>query len=659
MNLASSLNPSACQTLSDHLTDSAHADLMTTLRSYGTSPSESHSAVLKDLLHDYAEMSLGSLKGRLAWPLAVGSGKTQSIISFIGALDRLGLNDVSVLIAQEKVEALCDTKRDLIAKGVPAEEIGLAHSKRYDPNAARAFRDHGTPLPEGYASEPSSFPLSGTYEQSRRSAGSFRYLLLTHSLLKARQDLSQFNTYRDRDRNLIIWDESLIKSRGRNMDLRSIQDGLLLARGRLDEALGDAPAIQDPAARRAVEFIEFCLKELQRHEGTTERLPEKTDDELKDFSEGLQRLMLTGAGNRNREHFGQLKDFLGFTQDPLRFVSTGQGKGIITYDLLIPAELQNVIVLDASYVIRELEKQDKSIKFAPSFRQTKGFCNVTVRQLKFNGGRNTMKDAVKADGPLVKTVVDYVSDLPETEGVILFTYKQRPGDRKSHEEILKSALKRAGVDIDATAEFEINGQSIKKPRFVWLCWGNETGLSKHSYCRNVLMVGIYRRSHLDLSAALAGQKESLDHQKVDDHSLIKEVERTEMFHSLMQAIGRGSCRETVDGEARPMRAAFIGKESFDDLFRETLPGVRLEEWRSEYLKEEDGLIHRSSITLKATLDKLPADQLKVSSTALKREAGLNGVAKQTFTLALTKALRDSGEWVRGLRSVVRVEHAAI
>lgn len=60
-----------------------------------------------------------------------------------------------------------------------------------------------------------------------------------------------------------------------------------------------------------------------------------------------------------RELRDELLEFLSISQQPLRLVYVqgkgGNGEGVITYLPKVPDELRRIVILDASYLIREVE----------------------------------------------------------------------------------------------------------------------------------------------------------------------------------------------------------------------------------------------------------------------------------------------------------------
>ncbi len=106
------------------------------------------------ILGTMTQMAQGELRGRWAFGLPTGMGKTKSIEAWIATVNDAGLDHVSVAVAASKVEALCEMKRSLLDLEVPATKIGLIHSKRYDPGKVEAVK-RGEREAENYATEPS------------------------------------------------------------------------------------------------------------------------------------------------------------------------------------------------------------------------------------------------------------------------------------------------------------------------------------------------------------------------------------------------------------------------------------------------------------------------------------------------------------------------
>src|SRR5947209_856795 len=84
------------------------------LERYGNRLGSLHREALRQLAAGLTQLAFGELKGRLAFPLNCGLGKTQSVIAFCAALSQLQCSHIGVAVAASKVEALCEVKRDMI-----------------------------------------------------------------------------------------------------------------------------------------------------------------------------------------------------------------------------------------------------------------------------------------------------------------------------------------------------------------------------------------------------------------------------------------------------------------------------------------------------------------------------------------------------------------
>lgn len=640
----------------DLLTHNAHRALLTTLEHFGNELSDEHKRALEHLLWTYTDMALGvAAARRVAFPIAVGGGKTQSIVAWCSALYQMGYRHVGVLVAANKVEGLCDLKRDLIKQGIPAECIGLRHSYGYDTATARAYLEAGAELPPRFASLPADVG----------EPSSFQFLLVTHERLRAASDITENTAHKNGERRLCIWDESLIKSEARCMDAFDVESDTRGVQAAIAGLFAKDEARHDDTARAAIAYIERALAILseeltaQREEGRAAqvvRLDPCTADELGGYDKALRRVYLRGKGQtRKREELETLTRFLSFCQEPLRIVSTSQGDGFITYDIVVPPELKRVVVLDASYVVRDLERMDDALEIAEGYENIKRFSNVTVYRVKHRSGRNTMDRAVRHNSPTVREVVEIVKGMPETEAVLVWTFKQRKPWHTDPADTIKHALRLSGVDVDATvpvSRWAPDGvKTEQRPRFVWMHWGQETSISKYSYCSNQVFLGVYRRSHLDLSAAIAGQRDNLLTPDLTQ-ALIRRVELSEMFHAFYQAMGRGSCREITKGEAKAMRAWLFAVEDFESLATVAMPGLIWKTRKGEHIVDESKA-GKVSDRIAAHLQSLPEHVLRVSTRRLKQDARLSAVPRMTWLRALGEALRRNKEWTLEERSIVR------
>jgi hypothetical protein len=325
--------------------------------------------------------------------------------------------------------------------------------------------------------------------------------------------------------------------------------------------------------------------------------------------------------------------------------------------LVVPAELETIAILDASYPIRDLEKMDKSILLGGKFSQgMKRYEQVRIHHLKAPSGRDSMtKDFSNAgmeNRKVSSEVCNLVAGIPGDEGVIIFTFKQSEGTlgekkKVDFKEQLRKDLTASGVDIRAKLQ---EGDSIVD-RLIFLTWGQETSLSQYSYASHVVFAGVLHRGHLSLASSMVGQADDI--LSPITASDIKEVLTSEIAHSVYQAMSRGSCRRITGNQACKMDAWLIhNSEDIRPRIEEVMPGVKWVPWKGKYLTST----HTQSAisqTITNYLSQLPPSLEKVSISSLKKVLALTKVPPTTFTRAMREALEDSSEWKMEKLSLVR------
>lgn len=607
----------------EQLTLKAQEKLLTLLQGYGNDPGAEQCSALLQVLYTYTSMAMGTLEGRFAFPLATGLGKTQSIVAWLSTVYGLGHTHVSLSVCASKVEALCDLKRDLVANGIPESKIGLLHSYRFDPRVASKYlQGELSELPLDHASAPS-------IEASEAEA--YQFLLVTHNRVKGRGSLETFNTFQGRPRDLMIWDESLLVSDSRcisRLDLKA------------ECAALDIYSEKSPALKPVVVYLQSCIEviedEIQHQREGHEARPLEVPpvENLRSFKEAL----------KTRKGADTLRAFLNICQEPLRVVDTQEEKGIIYYDIVVPSELKNIVILDASYPIRELEQIDRSIQLDLQSNGGITYENVKVHHLRHSSSRTEMTRQFKLkqeDRAVSNEVIDVVKSIPESEGVLIFTFKERDG-----------------VDFKKTLERDLRAAKVTselpegRARFVFLTWGQETSISKFSYCSNVIFAGVLHRSYLDLAGCVVGQEDNLLHPISNED--LKRVRMSEMAHCLYQAMCRGSARILKSGSASPIKVWLIHKDKkIRKLLNTVMPGLQWVKWNPRHLVGQ-GKIMDVAEQIEEHLEQMTQD--KVSTSQLRKTLGLKEIPRQTWNHALAAALEEL-PWELEGRSLVRVTAA--
>ena len=449
----------------------ASARLIALLESpeYGNRLSEDHKTALMAILGTMTEMAQGVLRGRWAFGLPTGMGKTKSIEAWIATVNAAGLDHVSVAVAASKVEALCDMKRSLLALGVPENKIGLIHSKRYDPKKVEAV---GRGEAEGYATEPSVGPDR-------------QFMLVTHQRVRGCA-VDGFNLYQGKPRDLMLYDESLLVSDSVGIPINLLKGAVGYLSGRYEGSAKHEAVIAFMTECR--DQVTGELARLKDGVGGTGvmRFPVCSPETIEEHRAVLGKSVMMDMAH-------QLLDIV--DQD-IRVIPTAQG-GVVAYSVSVPEEIKNILVLDASQPIRKLVHLDPTIKDAekllPQIKRIgvplsrlKKFDRVTIKQMFAGGGRASMERSfaqVRAeDRKVSKAVLEVVSAIPADEAILIFTYKLRAADKTNFRRILLGDLQDGGVDIDAMVKTE-GGQ---KPRINVATWGMETALNCFAHCEHVI-----------------------------------------------------------------------------------------------------------------------------------------------------------------------------
>lgn len=608
------------------LTEQSFATLERYLASKGNKLSDQHRAALHALVGLFTASARGRLRGRWAFGLPTGMGKTSAIVAWCATLAELQLTGVSVAIAASKVEALCELKRAMIEQGVPANRIGLLYAD------------------------------GGTYSEPRTADNDDRQIMLvSHARVRSGVGLKRFNLYRERARSLLIYDESLIVSDARALSVRDLRGarGYLTAAYGKDETLSNLLGYLGSALAAIENALELACRVTG--EATLVDLPEIGEDDVVRFGQLLPAHPVVAP----------FRHLLDLARETLRVIPSDDG-GAVWYQIAVPAELENIVVLDASYPIRELAHADKTIRDAEQhlpevqglgvpLSQLKGYGAVTLRQLFVPGGRETMRKDFgrdRWDRRTTSEVVEVVTSVPADEAVLIFVFKKRPGERVDYRAVTLGDLENAGIDTSAQILVMQDGVAKLQPRINVVTWGMETSLNSYAHCRHVILAGVLHRSALDLAGSFVGQSDDLRSNVSPDR--LRSIMLSEVCHVIYQALSRGSCRVIDDGKARPMTGWIMHRDdAIQPKLSEVMPGCVWEEWTPTHPDSQPGVVATTTARLVAYLNGLPPTVDRIAVRKLKLEAGLGHVASRSFTRAV-QGVRDHAAWTSEGRSLVRL-----
>lgn len=542
-------------------------------------------------------------------------GKTSAIIAWCAALAKLGHDHISVAVSASKIEALCTLKRDMIAAGIPEDRIGLLYSD------------------------------GGRYSEPRTDDNTDRQIMLvSHARVRSSVGLERFNTYRGKVRDLMIYDESLIACDAKGVAARELKAAVAALKVLSEKREGAAAMCSylDDALHAIDDALEKAKTNSQPQ---MVRLVPPVEGSLEEYRALLPR----------RGSMAPVETLLDLAQEDLRVVPTSEG-GAVWYDVAVPRELSNVLVLDASYSIRELCKADATIKDAEvhlgavkrigvSLSQLKDYSDVELRQLFIGGGRDSMeRDYSKApwDRRVTKEIVEVVKAIPADQSVLVFVFKGRAGG-PDFARITLSTLEQAGVDTKA----KVDG----KDRVSVVTWGMETSLNCYAHCQNVVLAGVLHRSTLDLAGVYLGQRDDIRANVTGD--TIKRLVNSEVCHCIYQALSRGCSRVIDNGKARPMRGWIIHKDiAIQKTLSTVMPGAKWLDWKSQHGGQCAHVTAKTAQAIVDYLGELPEEVTKVSTKVIRAVIGAGALARDIWADSVRAALSETA-WHRVGHSLAR------
>lgn len=609
--------------------------LIATLEHHGNTVSADHRTAVAAIPELAEKILLGELRGRFRVGLPCGMGKTTAVRSILRAVHRLNL-PYRLAVACSKVEELCALKRTLVnEEGIPADLIGLQHSYIHDPRRTQQGVD-------GYASMPSE----GHDRQ---------FLLVTHANVQS--DTGAFKAWMQ-DRDLVLFDESLIVGRAHTLNLMSEDAPCVVGEwGDLQARARHFPELA-PCAEWFAGVVAKLEGEASGHEGAEVRIIKLEPPDVS-LTASFKRLRLLAS-----ERVPNLLRLLELIEnaEELRVFSQNSGKqSLVTYRTTVPEELQNVIVLDASDPIRELVHHDARMRriedVLPSlerFRHVPGGISSVKHhaRVRFHfasdaGGRRAMteqfrdSDNAKAIGKLVRLIKS-----KPTESFLIFTYKDRDNVKFGREII--AALEKAGIQYpqlgnDGRARLNVE------------TWGRETATNEYAHCDNVVLLGVVFQPEESIAGRFLGQVDDIRSSKLA--SELHKLKYGECAHSIYQAINRGRMRQVdvVDGvaQAKPCNVYVWHRDGeLENRLAPVLRGVPTwQPWREE---GEDLGAADVALLIRTKLEELDRDGVsRVSSRALKADVGPT-VPSKTWKRARDIALQAS-PWVLSGSSMVRIQ----
>lgn len=607
------------------LTRHAHRRLVSFLEETGNVISPDHSIALRTLCEAFFAMGNGDIEGRWAVGLPTGAGKTSAAIECMATLHHTGNTEMSVVVSAGRIKALWDMKHGLMAAGVREHKIGLLYV-----DGKNAKDEKGKPLP-GYLP-----PIASTEGDTKQ------FLLISHQRTSQRDSLHEFSTFQGKPRSVVVYDESMLISEVGHFNVHDLCQALAGCAAKFQLDVRSKPELATITAwlqeyHRAVSaaYVGYDMEGLNELQTTPLTL---SMEEHVEYTEQFK-----------AEYAEILREFVAVAHLPKRLLR-GMTTAAITYQITIPPELKNILVLDASYAIRMIVNEGITLRNAEElhsckrlgvkFDQIKSFENVTVKRMVQHGGRNSMANK-KSRGKMKNALLEAVkviADIPKDEKVLVFVYKDK--ENVNPGKYLQNCLGDKGL--------------FDSKRIFIETWGNETSSNDFRECKHVLLIGILHRNSTELHAQYLGEQDNLM-LRVNEEK-VNAICISERVHRAYQALSRGACRVMGDGgKALPMTGYVIEvEEALETELSKVMPAVKWERWESIHTKKTAHGVLQTSL-VKQILEALTrSGSASLTSRWLKKELGVVGVFT-TWQKALKTALGQNHQWKQEGQRLIRVK----
>jgi hypothetical protein len=518
---------------------------------------------------------------RVAWSVAVGGGKTLCAASLcreaVDALDRdpeaVEAHSRGVLYSASSLALLVNMKKALAEMGVPDRLVGVFHS---NPKAR-------VDLPSIKASELGNYPILLCTQQMLQSA-SARYEVKRREPSQpiVGTDVEDLLLFKDKDR-LAIWDEAFQSTLAESASLKALTHGLgalresvsrLEAGGAIelpgpDETQSEASLLTKEAGEALVHLIDGLCHQSEVAAASAKH--DKPESIVLPGIDELQRdqMVRVGAWLREAKSTGPAEALeaiaeMSATGGLEASLLNGGPKtmAIVRPRVVISDRLQRLVVLDAGYVTSAISQMDPTLRLAAGADyagrelQPKMFNKVAVRFYCGHSGRGREHEGTglintRTRSILIREQVERIARVPLGEKSLVITF----------------ARKNSGIDFKGEIETELerscpgwSDQINGTNRVTVITWGEHVGMNDWRECKHLFFVGVLRRNWAGDLMSKAWATSRGDASAFGQVNPLQ-VEANQAAQEIMQAIGRGNARATINGQAGEMTVHIPYKES--------------------------------------------------------------------------------------------------
>lgn len=433
--------------------------------------------------------------------------------------------------------------------------------------------------------------------------------------------------YKGKKRNIAVWDEAFYSAKGDAINTDKIrQDIAAWQEGYQAVTERDQSKASQPSYEYMVEYLEAAKNLLTSSKLDQEITLPVFDTSSYDYERPLKAIL-----GKNR--IGTLEKLIQYGGAKGKQIIAKSNKSFIQFDVVIPDEVDKIVVLDASAEINLLQQYDSSLKLGDIGDVKKDYRNVTVNYCPVQSSRDYLSSIFSGSS---KTNV-YLKELghivqayiPEGEEFIVFTHKDRDGI--NYRSQILGYLGTLGLGY--------------RDRCHVITWGNERGTNRYAHVKYAITVGVNYRDASEIGASIIGQNRDLSYEV--DNREIKRVSDSLQADALYQGISRGNMRVVKKGLAGQMTCWIFHKEKESiEILKQEMHNANFRKYIPAYLSEygvSDAVLDFSQKII-GYLNIAPPNVQKISNRSIAKALNCPKTNSRTWQDAIKRASDDQYEW---------------
>ena len=287
----------------------------------------------------------------------------------------------------------------------------------------------------------------------------------------------------------------------------------------------------------------------------------------------------------------------------------------------LPDDLAPILILDASGRVRatyeQWEKRKGNLIRLPT--AAKSYKNLTVHVMDIGAGKTTWS---KSGMVLAQHIAQLIDSKPDEDWLVIYHKGVNKGDIPD----------------------QIKGLLSSNPeRVSFLNWGKHQATNEFRNVRNVVLAGLnnYSETDYEMMARYYGRVPS---EQEAPKALVKEMEKGEHKHHILQALCRSSIRQASGSERGGCNAYIMApkRSRIRELLPDVFPGCSLKTWQPKAVKAK-GKVQQALTYVEKHFDDYPDRPLPFTE--------LQSALQIKSTSNFRKTIRNHDCFIAGLESI--------